>query len=165
MTRFDDLGPAVVMCGISGSGKTHYARQIEEAGYVRLSADALIWEKAGRILGSLSEGERHQLFAECRREILSRLGALLKEGKKVVVDSTQCKRATRDEIRTVCLQAGVRPVFVYCHADKDELLARVSKRRGTGPDDLIVTPRELSAYWLGFERPQPDEHDFISPDF
>ena len=161
MKKFDFPSQVVIMCGISGSGKTHYARQLEKEGFIRLSSDALIWEKAGAGLFSLSSDQQKKLFAESRTEILGRLSCLLRSGEKVVVDATNCKRAIRDEIRCLCAQANVKPKFIYCHAEKEELWHRLSQRNGTGPDDLFVSRDQLSEYWEGFERPQDDEKDFI----
>lgn len=149
------------MCGISGSGKTHFALQLESQGFSRLSTDALIWEKIGDKLFSLPRDEQKRLFAECREEIYKKLVDHLNSGKKVVVDATHCKRSVRDDLRNLCAKNGVNPVFVYCYADKDELKRRLSQRKGSGPDDLIVTEEDLHNYWLGFERPQTDESDFI----
>ena len=161
MKKFDIQSQVVIMCGISGSGKTHHARTLTEKGYIHLSVDALIWDKVGADLFTMPKEEQRNLFAEYRREVCNQLVSFLISGKKVVVDSTHCRRSGRDEIRDICTKMGVKPVFVYCHADKDELWERLSKRKGTGPDDLIVTKEELSEYWQGFERPQDDESDFI----
>lgn len=152
---------AVIMCGISGAGKTHFARCLEKQGYTRLSTDALIWEKAGPGLFSLPKEEQRKLFRECAQEVRELLIGLLESGKKVVVDATHCRRSVRDEIRRLCAGVPVSPVFIYCHAPKNELWNRLSGRKGHGPDDLIVTPAELDEYWEGFERPQPDETDFV----
>lgn len=162
MKKSDLQNRAVIMCGISGSGKTYYARRLEKQGYIRLSADALIWEKAGKGLDNLSEEEKRHLFAECGCEVRKQLYLLLKSGEKVVVDATHCKRSARDEIRIICREVKVEPVFLFCEAGKEELWQRLSQRKGEGPDDLRVTSDELSDYWLGFERPQEDETDFIT---
>lgn len=149
------------MCGISGSGKTHHANRLAEEGYIRLSVDTLIWEKMASNLSDIPTEEKKRVFDECRQEILIQLKENLERGRKVVVDATHCKRVARDAIRNVCEQAGVKPVFLYCYADEEELWRRLSQRQGNGPDDLIVTRQELSEYYRGFERPQPDETDFI----
>lgn len=161
MKKSEIQGQAIIMCGISGSGKTHFALQLEKEGYIRLSTDALIWNKVGDKLFNLSKEEQKKLFTECRKEIRNSFIDLIKSGKRVVVDATHCKRVARDEIRNICRQKDIFPVFVYCEASKEELWNRLSKRKGLGPDDLIVSPDELSEYWLGFERPQADESDFI----
>lgn len=161
MKKSDQPIQAVIMCGISGSGKTHYARKLEKDGYIRLSTDSIIWEKAGNDLLKLKEEQQRLLFAECRKELNNRLVNLLQSGKKVVVDATNCRRSTRDEIRKVCQRFNVNPQFVYCHAEKEELWLRLSQRKGSGPDDLLVSREQLSEYWKGFERPQANETDFI----
>ena len=161
MEKFDIPNKVVIMCGISGAGKTQFALRLVEKGYIRLSTDVLIWEKAGDKLSSLSKEELKRLFAECREEVFQKFKALLKTGSKVVIDATNCKLIVRDNIRELCVKMGVSPVFIYCYADKEELKHRLSQRKGTGPDDLIVTEDEFQNYWLGFERPREDESDVI----
>ena len=159
MKKFDPQVQVVIMCGISGSGKTHFARQLEQQGFKRLSTDSLIWNKVGEDLYKLSRDEQKSLFAECGKEMRMQLKDMLKAGKRVVVDATHCKRHIRDEIRFLCREEGVLPFFLYCHADKEELWNRLSKRRGSGPDDLIITAEEFSEYLQGFEPPEEDEKD------
>ena len=161
MKNFDIQNQVVIMCGISGSGKTLYASQLEKHGYVRLSTDAIIWETVGKEIINLSKEEQKRLFSKSRVEAKKRFIELLKANKKVVFDSTHCKRSSRDEIRNICSEFKEVPLFVYCDAEKDELEHRLSQRKGMGPDDLIVTHEEFSEYWNGFERPQEDETDFI----
>lgn len=161
MNKFDIDSEVVIMCGISGSGKSRFARLLENEGYKRLSTDVLIWDKTGAGLFSLPINEQKKIFAECRLKINNLLIDCLKSGKKVVVDATHCKRSARDEIRNICEKFQLSPKFVYCYAEKEELWNRLSKRKGTGPDDLIVTYESLTEYWEDFERPQEDETDFI----
>ena len=161
MKRFNPQGQVIIMCGISGSGKTHYARLLEKEGYIRLSSDRLIWDKTGPDLFNLPDDQQKRLFAESRNEILCNLATLLKSGEKVVVDATNCKRSSRDELRSLCAEAKVKPLFIFCHAEKEELWNRLSKRKGRGPDDLLVSRDQLSQYWNGFERPEVSEEDFI----
>lgn len=149
------------MCGISGSGKTHFALQLEKKGYVRISTDHLIWEKVGTALYALSAEEQQKLFKECNQEVRTRLKSILQLGRKVVVDATHCKRSIRNEIRNICAEFKVKPVFVYCFADKEELWRRLSLRKGKSADDFIVTKEQFSEYWRGFECPEQDETDFI----
>ena len=161
MKKFDPQSQVVIMCGISGSGKTHYARTLEKEGYIRLSSDALIWEKVGPGLYNLSKEEQRKLFAECRSELLNNFTRLLKSGEKVVLDSTNCKRAARDKLRNICAEIELKPIFIYCHTDKEELWKRLSQRKGEGPDELLVTQEQLSEYLSGFECPEDSENDFI----
>lgn len=160
MKKSDVSDRAVIMCGISGSGKTYHALRLVQQGYIRLSVDSHVWQKVGPGIGRLTRAEQNALYDECRARVREELALLLKAGRKVVVDATHCRRSVRDDIRRVCAEAGVKPVFVFCMADEDVLWDRLSRRKGTDSDDLIVTREELSRYWRGFERPQPDETDF-----
>ena len=38
----------VMMCGVAGAGKTTLAKQLEAAGYLRLSIDEEVWRQYGR---------------------------------------------------------------------------------------------------------------------
>ena len=161
MKKSDLNNQAIIMCGISGSGKTHYAQNLEKKGYTRLSSDAIIWKEVGENLFSLPKEEKKRLFLNCRNQVCNKLHELLKSGEKVVVDATHCRRTARDEIRRICQETGVSPIFIYCEASKEQLWQRLSRRSGKGPDDLLVSQEEFSDYWHGFEPPQHDETDFI----
>lgn len=161
MKKFDFYGQVVIMCGISGSGKTHFAKTLEDKGYIRLSSDKLIWERIGPELFNLSPSEQKLLFDQCKKQLLEQFDALIKAGEKVVLDATHCRRDARNKLRILCSNSNVQPVFVYCEAEEEELWQRLSQRKGEGPDDLIVTREQLSEYWKGFQRPEEDETDFI----
>ncbi|EIV96619.1 AAA family ATPase [Frankia sp. QA3] len=55
-----ERGLVVMMCGLSGSGKSTYARALERRGYTRLSIDELVWEWIGHDAADLDP-------ARCRR--------------------------------------------------------------------------------------------------
>lgn len=137
--------PVLFMCGISGSGKTRYALGLESQGYRRLSLDA--YNTAG--LGT----------AELDRD----LEELIRRGVPVVVDSTMCKRARRDAVRELCRRCDARAEFVYLHAPLEVLRERLSHRRNSGPDDLIVSDAEVEFYYAHFEVPAADETDVLRP--
>lgn len=137
--------PVLFMCGISGSGKTRHALGLEAQGYRRLSLDA--YNSAG--LGS----------AELDRD----LEELIRRGVPVVVDSTMCKRARRDAVRELCRRCGIIPRFIYLSAPLEVLKERLSHRRNSGPDDLIVSDAEVEFYYGHFEIPAADETDVLRP--
>lgn len=161
MKKFDIDCQAVIMCGVSGSGKTHRARILEQKGFIRVSADSILWEKVGDNLYSLPKKEQKELFKDCRLRILKQFTELLNSGYKTVLDATNCKRSVRDEIRRICHKAGASHVFLYCEADEEKLWNRLKLRKGEGPDDLLVSREELSEYIKGFEYPQDDETDVL----
>ena len=155
---------AIIMCGISGSGKTRYSRILESQGYVRISADELIWEEYGEDFTSLAPEQRKAAFMAANTKIMSLARNLLMQGKSIVVDATMCKRVNRDAISAVCRQAGSDAHFVYLQVPFDILAKRLSERIGSGPNDQIVPVEQLKQFYANFERPQDDE-DFETIEF
>lgn len=157
-----ELKPDVVlMCGISGSGKTTYARTLEQQGYLRLSVDQAVWLQHGAAFAGMPEERRAEIFSQANSEMLIHLERALAEGRNVVVDTTLCRRSKRDTIRRLCYSFGVTPRLIYMKADYDVLAGRLALRNGTGPDDQIVTPGQLDFFIKGFEEPRQDENPTI----
>lgn len=150
------------MCGVSGSGKTYLARQLERAGFVRISSDEIIWQRYGDTFPELDQTTRQQAFQWAAREIDARAVALIKRGERIVVDSTMCKRARRQAFRSVCESSGADPLFVYLKTPLDILLQRLKLRKGKGPDDQIVSETQVRSFFAGFQPPDTDEHDVIT---
>lgn len=154
--------PVMIMCGISGSGKTYNALRLEAEGYIRVSVDNIIWRNFGSSLDSLSDSDKRKAFMEANEQARMETESLIARGKKVVVDATHCKRIARDEIRRLCGKYGISPRFIYLSGSKEILWSRLSQRKGEGPDDLPVTREQLDDYFIGFQRPQPDETDIVT---
>lgn len=57
----------VLMCGIAGSGKTTYAKDLEARGYARLSVDEEIWHRFGRY-GVDYEPDEYEQHTDVARE-------------------------------------------------------------------------------------------------
>lgn len=153
----DGMPRVVVMCGVSGSGKTRYARTLESQGYERLSPDLIAWSRHGSALSSMPVERQREIFADANTLILQRLRELLAAGGKAVVDSTMCRRSKRDDVRRLCAEFGIEPTIVYMEAPLDVLVSRLASRHGSGPDDQIVPEHMLRRFFANFERPAPDE--------
>lgn len=158
MPLSDTDARVVLMCGVSGSGKTFRSRELERNGFVRLSPDEIAWRRHGPGFLSLPFEQQKPIFAESFATLLAETGRLLDEGRKVVVDSTMCKRQKRDLMREVCRRHGVEPLLVWLDVPADRLRRRLADRRDTGPDDIRVSDRRLAQFLAGFEPPTPDEH-------
>jgi predicted kinase len=146
------MARVVLMCGPSGSGKTTYARGLQAAGMVRLSFDAVMWER-GITDVPLPPDVRAGIEAELRARLLG----LVAEGRDVVLDFSFWSRAMRDDYRRLLAEVGVVPETVHLATDRDTVLARVRARRGGHPDDFVVDEGLAAHYYDHFEAPTEDE--------
>lgn len=147
----------VMMCGVSGAGKTFVARRLEAQGFVRLSADADVWQAYGEGYARMSQAEQHVIYMRALGNIIGRVPELLRQGKRVVIDASMCKRARRDEVADMCRQAGANHMIAYLDSSRATLLERLKARNGTGPDDQFVSEEELDRFLAHFEVPEADE--------
>ncbi len=152
---------AVLLCGVSGSGKTRLAKKLERAGFHRISIDGLVDLRYGHEFDNMSPELRKAAYNEAHSAAAAELERLLSEGRKVVIDGSMCKRAKRDMMREVCRRCGVEALTVFLDATFETLSGRLSGRRDSGPDDRTVSTRELKTFLANFERPTPDEHTLI----
>lgn len=148
----------ILLCGISGSGKTCVAHSLEAEGFRRIASDRLAWERYGGNFTSQPWERQQELFAAVRSDIDAEIARSLEAGERIVVDATNCKRARRDALRRLCRSFDVEPVLVFLPGTYDILSRRLSGRQGLGPDDIIITDSQLRGFLEGFEPPTPDEN-------
>lgn len=142
------------MCGIAGSGKSTYARRLEDRGWLRFSIDAEAWERGLREVPLPEDAA-----AEIRAHQRLRIEAALRAGRDVVVDYSFWSRAQRDDYRALGRACGAEVEVVHLDVPADELRRRLALRRTSHPDDFVVPPAVLERYVAGFERPGEDERD------
>jgi predicted kinase len=153
----------VLMCGIAGSGKTTYAKDLEAKGYVRLSVDEEIWHRFGRY-GVDYEADEYERHTEVAREaVRERLLSLLAEGRDVVVDSSFWRRSRRQEFKQLVEQAGGRWRLVYLRADPALLRVRLRERveRFDANAAFPITEELLARYLESFEPPSGEGEELI----
>lgn len=153
------IGTSVLlMCGISGSGKTRFSKQLEQYGFTRLSADEMIWEKYGDDFVNFTPEKRKEIFKSIDKELSDRLTEMLNVGKKIVVDATMCRRTKRESLRSLCQLHGIEPLIIYMRASLPLLSARIAGRQGKGPNDQIIDKSMLEIYFSNFEPPGENEN-------
>lgn len=138
--------PALVLTtGLPGTGKSCLARSLEErAGFVRIASDAVRKELAGlepnapapaQVDGGLYTPEwTERTYAAC----LERAGALLFEGRRVVVDAGFREEARRRQVLDAARRWGVQAVVLVCEAPREEVRRRLEARAadpGADPSD------------------------------
>lgn len=87
----------------------------------------------------------------------ARLLELVAAGTDVVLDFSFWSRRMRDDYRRLLEPAGVVPETVYLATDRETVLARMRARRGSHPDDHVLTEELAAVYFDHFEPPTPDE--------
>ncbi|WP_173074474.1 AAA family ATPase [Phytohabitans rumicis] len=153
----------VLMCGIAGSGKTTYAKDLETKGFVRLSIDEEIWHRFGRYGIDYGPDEYEQHTEVAREAMRERLLSLLAEGRDVVVDSSFWQRSRRQEYKQLIEQAGGRWRLVYLQVDPALLRARLYERaeRFDANAAFPITDGLLARYLDSFEPPYGEGEEAI----
>ena len=146
------MSRVIFMCGPAGSGKTTYARRLEDQGMTRLSFDGVMWRR-----GLASVPLPPETHAEIAAELRAQLLQLVADGVDVVLDFSFWSRQMRDEWRQLLEPAGVVPETIYIATDRPTVLRRVRDRQGEHSDDYVI-PEDLAAqYFDHFEVPTPGE--------
>ena len=140
------------MCGPAGSGKSTYARRLEQQGMVRLSFDGEAWER-----GIHSMPLPPVVYEEIEADLRDRLLALVAEGADVVLDFSFWSRRMREDYRRLLAPTGVVPETIYLATDRETVLERVRARRLSHPDDFRLDEELAARYFDHFEAPAPDE--------
>lgn len=148
---------AYLLCGVSGTGKTTYARKLEQQGAHLLSVDEEMWRRFGPEFTRLPSARQRELTIGVEADIRENMAVRLREGNDVVIDSCLCKRFKRDNFRQAASEAGGEPVLIYMSADRETILQRLAGRKGEDPNDIIVTPEQLDRFLVNFQPPEDDE--------
>jgi aminoglycoside phosphotransferase family enzyme/predicted kinase len=137
----------LVVCGLSGAGKTHLAAELSQVtGLHPVNSDVVRKRLAGVPAGEHAGPERYSYeFSERTYEVLGRVAAAEVERKGVaIVDATFRRRADRAAFQSAMEEAGCRPVFVECLAPLDVRLERVARRQAV-PGQVSDADRDIAA--------------------
>ncbi len=140
--------PALVIThGISGSGKSHWARRLAtRSGWLQLRSDVERKRRFG-LWGDLQGTGSAERLAEpgtlyspevsrwlYRERLPACAAAALAAGMNVVVDATFLKRDQREIFRSLAASRGAHFVVLECLCDPAEASRRVEQRRELGLD-------------------------------
>jgi len=143
---------AVVVMGVSGSGKTTVGRRLAEAmGAEFIDGDDLHSDAARAKMaagGALTDDDRWPW--------LDRVGAALARGPRVIVACSALRRAYRDRLRAA---AGPSLRFVYLDADIETMRARVARRKGHYMPASLV-----DSQFATLEPPKGERYVITAPD-
>ena len=154
----------VLMCGLSGSGKTWIAAQLAMLlDGIHLRSDierkrlAGIGERessrAGVGEGIYKAEDSVRLYAHLARAA----GAALGGGQSVVVDASFGQRTDRADFRQLAMELGVECSVVYCHAPPEILRTRIAARQVQGTDASEADFAVLAWQQQRFDPPTAEE--------
>ncbi|WP_308030558.1 ATP-binding protein [Streptomyces sp. CoH27] len=153
---------AVLLAGLTGSGKTTVAQALAAHGFTRLSVDEEVHRLHGRYGVDYPEHtyfERERPVVEAIRQ---RFVKELSAGNDVVLDHGLWRRSERDTWRQAAREAGALPLVVYLPADRNELLRRLAERnQREDANALTVTPEALDDFFARFDVPAEDEEVIV----
>ncbi|MFE0464956.1 AAA family ATPase [Kitasatospora sp. NPDC058965] len=154
-----------LLVGLTGSGKTTYARQkLVPGGAVRLSVDEVVHERHGRYGIDYPERSYFEKEAPVVAELHRRLAELVAEGRDVVWDHGLWPRKDRDAMKELVESVGGRWRLLYFPVERDELLRRLAERNQRGDANaLIVTPQALDDFFARFEAPRGEGEEIVEP--
>lgn len=134
----------VVLCGLTGSGKSTVADALSlELGLEVISSDRLRKELAGIPLLQRTENEYGTgLYSTAQNEstywqLVARADLLLSAGNGAIVDATCRRRRDRESLRSVAEKHGAHLLFVVVESPEDIVRKRLEERtaRGTSISD------------------------------
>lgn len=149
---------AVLLAGLTGSGKTTVSQALVGHGFTRLSVD----EEVHRLHGRYGVDYPEHTYFDRERPVVeavrTRFVKELEAGNDVVLDHGLWRRGDRDAWRRAAHEAGGLPLVVYLPADRDELLRRLAERnRREDANALTVTPEALDDFFARFDAPAEEE--------
>lgn len=149
---------AVLLAGVTGSGKTTLARELVAHGFLRLSVDEEVFLAHGRYGIDYPEDGYFELEADAVSTVRGRAMAELAAGHDIVLDHGLWTHSERRLWRDLALSAGAIPVLVHLHLEYEEALARLELRNcREDANALRVTPEALHDFFARFEAPGPGE--------
>ena len=144
-----------LLCGKVGSGKTTFAKRLEQNGAVRFSVDEWMLRLYGPHMPRKEFDARLALCLDLILDLSERL-ALLRV--PVVLDAGFWWRAQREEARRRLTEKGVPWCFHFFEVPEPELWRRIEQRNQERPHGTFEITREMFLLFCGwFEEPQADE--------
>jgi aminoglycoside phosphotransferase family enzyme/predicted kinase len=161
-------GRLVLMCGLSGSGKSFLARRlVPRLPALRLRSDVARKVRAGLApeqpaSAAVGEGLYAPERTEALYDWLARITTqLLRGGEHVIVDATFLDAGRRQAFFDAAARAQADAVIVLCDAPLDVLESRIRQRAEAGGDPSDADLEVLAHQRRQFELP---EHDVLRID-
>jgi len=140
----------LVVCGASGTGKSTFAAMLSEhLGFGIVSSDVARKRLAGIEPDTAASAPYNQgiytpeFTSQVYDSLIAEAKRILNTGNGVIVDATFSKRSERQLIIETAKEAGVKPLFLECHADTDVVIQRLMQRE---QDSQRVSDANVAIY-------------------
>jgi predicted kinase len=156
--------PPVVylLCGLTGSGKTTYAKRLEAAGAVRLTVDEEVHARHGRYGVDYPTSEYFERERPVVEELRGRLVELVESGRDVVFDHGMWRRDDRNAYKRLVEGHGGRWRLLYFKVDPEVLLQRLTDRnRRSDANAMPLLPTDLKDFIARFEEPMDEGEELV----
>jgi predicted kinase len=156
--------PPVVylLCGLTGSGKTTYAKRLEAAGAVRLTVDEEVHARHGRYGVDYPASEYFDRERPVVEELRRRLVELVESGRDVVYDHGMWRRSDREAYKRLVEEHGGRWRLLYLKVDREVLLQRLADRNRRGDANAMpLLPADLEDFIARFDEPEGEGEELV----
>jgi predicted kinase len=151
-----------LLCGLTGSGKTTYARRLEAEGAVRLSVDEEVYARHGRYGVDYPMSEYFDRERPVLEDLPRRLVELVESGHDVVLDYGLWRRSDREAYKRLVEAHGGRWRLLYFKVDPEVLRQRLADRnRRADANALMVTPSALEDFIARFDEPVGEGEELV----
>lgn len=149
-------GALLIMCGLSGSGKSHVSGMLmQELPGIRMRSD----RERKRLFVDNGDDLYTPAITEALYKILgTHADALLGSGLRVIVDAAFLKKIQRQQFHQMALNAGVMFLTVLCTAPESVLRQRLQQRQQSGEDPSDADTAVLDLQLHSAEMPESEEN-------
>ncbi len=156
-------GKVILMCGVSGSGKSTQAKAIAAACQgIQMRSDVIRKHLAGiNLTERNADIYTPELTAQTYAQ-LTELGiALAQSGATVILDAKYDRIALRQGVLAAAAAAQIPCEIVFCTADRDTLMTRLNTRTMDNQDVSDATVELLDQQLTSFEPLTSDEQKLL----
>jgi|AntRauTorcE11898_2_1112593.scaffolds.fasta_scaffold07486_4 predicted kinase len=150
-------GKVTILCGLPGSGKTWYTKDLEDReGVVIFNLDRELFKKFGKDFTS----EKYQEYEkETKQDLLVQAQGHLKERKSVIFDYGFWKEKEREKYRKFALENDADFELVHFSVPTETIRERLSKRKiNEAENNHMISSGMLDNFIEQFELPKDYEN-------